>query len=654
MDALAQLAAQGDRRGDEMNRIIGLPRVPDVPDDIQQEMSDLLLLSSSTWKTLNKTQVAAMLAYLMYDGLLGAVGVGWGKTFISFKIADLAYAKGKRKILLLVPANCVVKTAHEIPELMEETALNLPIHIIGGQTKAKRSKLIQETSGLFIMSYAQLSLKDTSEMIKAISPEVIIADECHKLAKVDSSCTMRIDRYMNENPKTEFCGMSGTLTNKTLYDYAHLARWACRKNSPLPDNGHELDQWCDVLATTFSEHVMGVTFKPLIDWARANYPKEQFLNNEVASLRRAYKYRFTTTPGIVSSGDAKVNVSLMIQNNEITNAKSYQGYEELIQHMDNVNDYMMNPAGEEIEYALHKFKYMYELTSGFFLELYWEDDEVVSKHLNIPYHEAHERLERSKEHLEACQLYWAQQRKWLEEHAQEGLDMPSLLEDAMLEHQARYVGNELYTKFAYMKSKEFEGRIDRAERSHRVCDYKVQEAVKFYKPLKKLNKGCLFWVHHHEMGRWLVEAFKEAGMECIYADATKKGELQILNKNNKHLPIIASTASHGTGKNLQHFSENYFVQFSRSATTMEQAIGRTHRQGQKSDQLIMNTNFTTEFDHEMFSATIADSLYIAQTQNRQKLIYADYNPIPKQFSNAVLKERGLVDLGNVDKILKGL
>ncbi len=654
MNILEQFKAQGDRRGEEMNRIINLPRVPEVPDDVQQQMSDLLLLSSSNWKLLNKTQVAAMLAYLMYDGLLGAVGVGWGKTFISFKIADLAYEKGKRKILLLVPANCVVKTVHEIPELMEETSLNLPIHIVGGATKAKRAKIIKEDKGLFIMSYAQLSLKDTSEMIKAISPEIIIADECHKLAKVDSSCTMRVDRYMSEFPDTEFCGMSGTLTNKTLYDYAHMSRWANGKNSPLPDSGHELDQWCDMLASTFSEHVMGATFSPLINWAKANYPKEKFLSNEVASLRRAYKYRFNTAPGNVSSGDAKVNVSLMIQNNEISNPNQYTGYGELLQHMQNIEDYMMNPAGEEIEYALHKFKYMYELTSGFFLELYWQNEDVVAKQLKISESEAYHRLERSKEHLEACQLYWAQQRKWLEEHAQEGLDMPSLLEDAMLEHKARYVGNELYTKFAYMKSKEFEERIDRAERSHRVCDYKIQEAVKFYKPLNKLNKGCLFWVHHHEMGRWLCDAFREADIPYIYADATKKGELQILNKNNRHLPVIASTASHGTGKNLQHFSENYFMQFSRSATTMEQAIGRTHRQGQKADQLIMNTNFTTEFDHEMFAATIADSLYIAQTQNRQKLIYADYNPVPKKFSNAVLKERGLTDLGNIDKILKGL
>jgi len=364
-------------------------------------------------------------------------------------------------------------------------------------------------------------------------------------------------------------------------------------------------------------------------------------------------YRFSTTPGVVSSGDAKVNVSLMIKNNEVQNPHKYKNYDTLLTHMDHVNQYMMNPAGEEIEYALHKFKYMYELTSGFFLELYWEDDEVIAKHLKIPLRDAYELLERSQHHLEASQMYWATQRKWLEENSQDGLDMPSLLEDSMLEDKGRYVGNELYTKFAYMKSKEFEGQLDRAERAHRVCDYKVKEAVEFYRPLHKKNKGCLFWVHHHEMGRWLCETFKEAGIDYVYADASKKGELQILNKKNSHLPIIASLASHGTGKNLQHFSENYFIQFSRSATTMEQGIGRTHRQGQKSDQLIMNTNFTTEFDHEMFAATIADSLYIAQTQNRQKLIYADYNPIPRKFSNAVLKERGMMGLGNVDKLLRG-
>ena len=654
MNLLDEFQSQ-DKRGHEMDRIVNLPVVPDVDDETQKQMSELLLLPNSNWEKLQKTQVAAMLAYLMYNGILGAIGVGWGKTFISFKVADLAYQKGLRKILLLVPANCIVKTEAEIPELMEETSLNLPIHILGGKPKAKRAKLMKEDKGLFIMSYSQLSLKDTTEMIRSIAPEIIIADEVHELKDINTPKTGRIARYMDEFPYTEFCGMSGTLTDKELHDYAHLSRWASRKNSPLPDNGSELDEWNELLSSSFSEHVRGVTFKPMINWARANYPEENFEINEVASLRKAFKYRFKTAPCHISSGDADVGISLMLQNTPVNNPAQYVGWNEMNEYMDNVNEFMMNPAGEEIEYALHKFKYLYELTSGFFLELYWQDEDTIAKKLKINSNEAYERLYRSQEHLEACQLFWAEQRRWLLENAQDGLDMPSMLEDSMILHKDKEVGAELYTRYAYMKSKEFEGLIERAERAHRVCPYKVKAAVDFYKPLHKKNTGCLFWVHHHEMGRWLCDEFRNQGIEYVYADATKKGELAILNKKNKHLPIIASLSSHGTGKNLQHFSENYFVQFSRSAKTMEQGIGRTHRQGQKADQLIINTNFTTDFDHEMFAATIADSLYITQTQNKQKLIYADYNPIPKKFSNAVLKERGLIGIGDKsDRLLKGL
>ena len=263
-------------------------------------------------------------------------------------------------------------------------------------------------------------------------------------------------------------------------------------------------------------------------------------------------------------------------------------------------------------------------------------------------------MERSKEHLEVAQQYWSAERKWLEEFACEGLDMPSMIQDNMLLHKAKDVGADLYTKYAHMRSKEFEELVPRSERSHRVCAYKVKAAVDYYQSLKK-GVGCLFWVHHHELGKWLCEEFRNRGQEFIYADASKRGEHLILDKSNAHLPVIASTAAHGTGKNLQHFQENYFVQFSRSSKVMEQAIGRTHRQGQKADQLVMNTNFTTEFDHEMFAAVMADSLYVAQTQNRQKLVYADYNPIPKKFSNSLLKERNLMGIGEMsDKILKGL
>lgn len=74
----------------------------------------------------------------------------------------------------------------------------------------------------------------------------------------------------------------------------------------------------------------------------------------------------------------------------------------------------------------------------------------------------------------------------------------------------------------------------------------------------------------------------------------------------------------------------------------EQVLGRTHRNGQKADELIVNTNNTLEFDEVIFAACLNDSLYIHQTTgNRQKLIYANYDPTPKIIPSAVLRERGL-------------
>jgi hypothetical protein len=63
--------------------------------------------------------------------------------------------------------------------------------------------------------------------------------------------------------------------------------------------------------------------------------------------------------------------------------------------------------------------------------------------------------------------------------------------------------------------------------------------------------------------------------------------------------------------------------------------------GQKADELVVCQNFTTLFDQLNFAACLNDALYIQQTTgNRQKLIYSQYDPLPKIFPSAILHERG--------------
>ena len=85
----------------------------------------------------------------------------------------------------------------------------------------------------------------------------------------------------------------------------------------------------------------------------------------------------------------------------------------------------------------------------------------------------------------------------------------------------------------------------------------------------------------------------------------------------------------------------YVVQWPRQADKAEQLLGRTHRNGQTADELRVVRGDYTEFDFINFAACLNDALYIHQTTGtRQKMIYCNYDPLPKIFPSSVLRERG--------------
>lgn len=82
---------------------------------------------------------------------------------------------------------------------------------------------------------------------------------------------------------------------------------------------------------------------------------------------------------------------------------------------------------------------------------------------------------------------------------------------------------------------------------------------------------------------------------------------------------------------------------------LEQLLGRTHRQGQRAEELVPVTINSDEFDHENLSACLIDSLYIHQTTGtRQKAIYADWDPLPRLYPPDFLRERGFADVAKLD------
>src|SRR6185503_21343238 len=71
--------------------------------------------------------------------------------------------------------------------------------------------------------------------------------EAHCLRNRDAVRTHRVMSYMKENPDTKFACWTGTITDSSVADYAHLAAYSMRYSSPLPLNVEIVKEWASAL-----------------------------------------------------------------------------------------------------------------------------------------------------------------------------------------------------------------------------------------------------------------------------------------------------------------------------------------------------------------------------------------------------------------------
>ncbi len=642
----------------EVSRIIQLPIVDELTkEEFEAYCADNILAAAfhQGWRFF-RPQAEALISYEMYSGLLAPIGVGWGKTLITLGIAERAYRKGLRKIMITVPPEVYLQlTLTDIPWARSKIPLTVPFHGMGMRSMKYRRMLAHSNKkGCYILPYSCLSTKDTSEVLTAINPQLLIADEVHKLKNRNVARTKRLMAFLNsrleEGLETELVGLSGTITAKSIRDYHHIIKAALGKNCPLPLSAQMASDWSIVIDTNASPSKSQTgPLRPLVEWARKNYPAEDFPIT-VPGFRKAFRIRLNTAPGVVATGDTEIGTSLTIANRPVLKPELVDGWKLLNTLMDKVSNEWLTPTGDEIEHAIHTWKWLFELSAGFYNELYWPDAERVATKFGIDVGTAGLRLERAKKHHILKQDYHRTLRHWLDAHSRAGLDTPMLVALDMSKVAHRNVGMELYTSYATMKAGEFEGMPERESRAIRICSYKIDDAVAWAKTLGKRRNGdavgAIIWAHHQEMGLWCFEELEKAGMDVLHCPAGNAANRALKHADTRDCDVtkrvvVASMNAHGTGKNLQGFERQYFLQWPRPATVAEQTLGRIHRNGQEADELVIGTNWTTEFDYLNFASCLNDALYIHQsTGTRQKIVYCGYNPLPPIFPPEVLKERG--------------
>lgn len=303
----------------ELKRIRALPRRTEPPRGCDR-LSDVLTLDGA--QTLRPVQAQSLGELHEQRGLLGLVRVGGGKTLVTYLAPVMVDAK---RPLLIVPAKLVKKTERDFAELAQ--------HWQGG--------------GLVVKSYEWLSHMNHATFLDSYKPDMIVADECHKLKNVRAACTRRVGRYMSAHPETIFVGLSGTLTKRSLMDFAHMAQWALGDGAPVPLTYKDLVEWC------------GALDESPIDLYEVGALK-QF--DEGDGVRVGVQRRIRETPGVVSTTETPIDASLVIHDWW----SDYEQPREISDALEVLYEQWQTPSGIELVSAADVWRTARELALGFY------------------------------------------------------------------------------------------------------------------------------------------------------------------------------------------------------------------------------------------------------------------------------------------------
>lgn len=539
------LRQTGPQKTREFRRIHNLPRRVWEGDPTLPELTRLLtayMRKTQGTMVLWPIQAAGLREIYEVGGLFGPMAVSSGKTLITLLAPVLLEAE---RPLLVVPATLREQTRqYVIPEMSKHWRLH---------------------PNLTVMGYTELSLEKNSEFLVKHRPDLIICDEVHRLKNTQAGRTKRFIRYMREHPETKFVALSGTVTNRSIKDYAHILRWCLGDRAPLPESWRELSQWADALDV----------LKPGEEPSPAGALEVWAVGG---SVRKGYRDRLVQTPGVIATKETELGVSLQILSRRPAVPDHVAS---LIQTMTNQ---WVTPYGEEITEAVDLWRHVRELACGFYYR--WEPPPPVE---------------------------WLVARKAWKTYVRQ-----------TLLHNRRKLDTELqvWNEAAAAKRPppewvEWVAVKDTYEINtvaEWVSDYALRDATEWLNNL--IHGGGIVWTEHNAFG---VELAKFSGFP--YFGAGPKANVGILEHKG---PCIASIRAHCEGKNLQHHqSRNLIVTPPSSGKTWEQLLGRTHRHGQLADEVTAEVYTQVAELVASFRQAVRDAHYLEHTLgSRQKLLYA--------------------------------
>jgi hypothetical protein len=558
----------------------------------------------------NRTCIKKLLpiqAWALYEigivkGLVGAIPVGAGKTLLS--VMSLM-ALGEPNALLLVPPNLIDQLI--IDYQLIDQHFNVPGIIIHMAGNKEWRRLISGRPILHVLPYSLLQGKNNSDWIDRLSPKAIIADEVDGLADLSSARTKRIVRYFTGNERmtqeqraarsrTRFCCWTGSLTDKSITEFAHLSAFALKENSPLPLDQNTVMEWARCVDAVPNPSPAGAL---------------QLLCNPGENPRQAFGRRIRETMGFIVTGTSEVRKpgSIELVGHQILERQAPPIPDIIQEALDKVRNFQRPDtlAGakydEELVEAMDQARCAQQIATGMFYRWIFprmEPEKVIDEWF-------------------AARKEWNKEQRYKLFQSDEFLDSPGLLEDAAKRawgtDQVTMVdkhGNPYpeWKAASWPRWRAVKDLVQPKSQAVRLHDFLVRDAVDW-----ALSNNGIVWYSMIEFAQWMKEL---SGLPVH--DGGRFADQRLRHEKGDR-SIIASIKSNHRGRNgLQYlFSKQLVTQIFASARVGEQLFGRIHRQGQRFDVTTEIYLHTPEIE-KSFRQALMRAKYNEETlQQKQKL-----------------------------------
>lgn len=576
----------------ELDRILGLVRRPPV-DLASPRAAALVELMTERLKRRDRPgpcgcaalgrrrcvdRLLPVQAWALYEspltgGLLAPIGVGAGKTLLDILIATVM--PNCRVAALLLPPGLVEQLIAEYRAVSEHfvvPSLVLPVgYSASGWTWAGRP-------ALHVVPYSRFSRPEATDYLERLRPDLILADEAHALKNRGAVRTGRVLRYFAAYPQTRLCAWSGSITSKSIKDFAHLSAFALGDSSPLPLDPDVVEQWAAAVDPS--------------DWpAPAGALKA--LGEPV---REALQRRITETRGVVSTRTGAAGTSSIVLRERVPPKMPA----ELAQKIIDLRASFTRPDGEELVTALDVARCARELACGFFYRWRFPD----------------------RPSLAEVEAWFAARKAWHRELREQlrnpkpHLDSPLLLAKAAIRYYAGYQGElPVWESDAWPRWRDLRDSVRHETEAVWVDQYLVNDAAEW----AQKHRGIV-WYEHEAFGRAIGE---KAGTPVHGGGIGAEARI-LAEKGDRS--IAASIRSHGTGRNgLQFlFNEQLVANPPSSGDAWEQLLGRLNRVGQSADEVVTHVYRHTAELRDAIDRALELAKYIEGiTSNTQMLLAAD-------------------------------